>query len=229
MNNVKNSNECTWSKHYLQKGKVQTRYPEGFIVRLLTSKFPNQVVKDINYKGKKALDLSCGYGRNLDFLKNLQFQLYATEITNDIVQNLKESITGVDFQVGKANQLPFKENFFDGIIACNSCYYLDEGVSFKDNLQEIQSKIKPDGWFIGSIIKDSHTGLKDAVWLDDGSAIIKQDQLNLRNGYRLHYAKSALHTEELLTPYFKNITIGEFSDSLMGFQRDLFYFYAEKK
>jgi len=229
MNKINKTNESTWSNHYRQKKERPTLNPEGFIVRLLTSKFPSQVVTDIDYKGKKVLDLSCGYGRNLGFLKNLEFDLYATEITEEIVQSLKENISGVDFQTGKANQLPFKDNFFDGIVACNSCYYLDEDVCFADNLLEIQKKIKPGGWFIGSIIKASHTGLKDAEWLEDGSAIVRQDQLQLRNGYRLHYANSIQHTKEMLSPNFKNITIGEFSDNLMGFRRDFFYFHAEKK
>ncbi|MFT6905322.1 MAG: SAM-dependent methyltransferase [Oleiphilaceae bacterium] len=229
MDNIKISNERTWSKHYQQKGQVQASYPEGFLVRLLTSKFPNQVVNNTDYKGKTVLDLSCGYGRNLDFLKDQQFQLYATEITPEIVQGLEDSIDDVDFRVAKANSLPFKDDFFDGIVACNSCYYLEENTCFDDNLNEIHNKIKPSGWFIGSIIKDTHSGLKDATCLEDGSAIIQRDQQHLRNGYRLHYAKSVEHTEQMLTPYFKNITIGEFSDSMLGFQRDLFYFYAEKK
>ena len=43
-----------------------------------------------NFTNKKLLDFSCGAGPYLNFFLNLAFKVYATEISNEIVNQLKK-------------------------------------------------------------------------------------------------------------------------------------------
>lgn len=224
-----NKHQQVWETHYAGKKGLLLQYPESFVDRLLRSKTPEPGLKNQNISGSKVLDLSCGYGRNLQLLKELGTKLYATEISHDIVESLKHRIKDVDFQIGKAHHLPFDNSFFDGVVACNSCYYLDEQIEFQDSLNEIQRIIKPSGWFLGSLPDVNHSIFDQAQRLNDGSFLVKNDQLDLRNGYRLQAADSHQEVEALLSSYFVDIKIGHISERFQGFNRCLFYFTCYKK
>lgn len=229
MDNASQRNEARWAAHYREKGSPKRRDPEGFLVRLLTSSFPRPVVRDRNFAQQKLLDLSCGYGRNLELLIELGFDVHGSEISEEIVESLRREFPAVDFRVGKAHSLPFGDGFLDAVVACNSCYYLEDDTSMQDNLAEICRVLRPGGWFIGSVIKSAHSALTGGEEMEDGSVIVRQDRQNLRNGYRVHPARSAQHLQELLEDRFCNVEIGDFEDTLLGFRRALFYFYAEKR
>jgi len=222
------NHEQIWSNHYSEKRGLRLHYPESFVDRLLRSKTPEPGLKNQNIRGSRVLDLSCGYGRNLHLLKALGAELYATEINDVIVEGLKTQIEGVDFRVGKAHQLPFEDSFFDGVVACNSCYYLDEHIDFQDSLTEIQRIIKPSGWFLGSLPDVNHSIFDQAEKLEDGSFLVKNDRLDLRNNYRLHAADSQKTVETLLSKHFIDIKIGHIAEQFQEFNRCLFYFTCYK-
>ena len=217
-----------WEAHYSEKMGIQFPYPESFVDRLLRSKMPEPALESQSYSGLKLLDLSCGYGRNFHLYKSLGFELYATEISDTLVQVLENKWPDVSFGVGKAHQLPFPDEAFNALVACNSCYYLDEGVNFDDSLSEIARVLTSAGWFLGSIPCNTHSILDNATRLRDGSYLVQNDRLDLRNGYRLYAAKTDDEVLRLLQPHFSNIKVGKIQDHFRGFKRDLFYFTCYK-
>ena len=58
--------------------------------------------------------------------------------------------------VGTADNLPFKDKFFQYIVASHSCYYLNEDCSFNDNLKEISRILNTNGFFICTIPQTSN-------------------------------------------------------------------------
>lgn len=219
-----NKHEKPWTKLYSSRTGTVFPYPESFVDRLLRSRTPEPGLKNQDISGQRVLDLSCGHGRNLHLLESLGSDLYATEINEEIVSDLRARISGIEFRVGKAHQLPFEKEFFDGIVACNSCYYLDDGVIFQDSLKEIRRILRPSGWFLGSIPATDHSILRGAEKLEDSSFLVQNDQLNLRNGYRLQAAKSQDDVKEMLAPHFTDFKIGHTAELFQGFNRSLFYF-----
>jgi len=217
-------NDRLWSEHYKNNPNASSSYPEAFVNRLLRSKFPVPGLDNISYQGLRILDLSCGYGRNFGLLRDLGFDLHATEVTDDLVASLSKQHPELDIRQGKAHDLPFEDSYFNGVVACNSCYYLEEGVRFSDNLAEIHRILSPGGWFLGSIISSEHSAMEGAIAQKDGSSLICNDSLGLRNNYRFQGASSELEVEDLLMTYFTRCKIGNLQDSFMGFKRYLFYF-----
>jgi SAM-dependent methyltransferase len=224
-----NDNNQKWIQHYKNTEDTRHYYPENFLVRLLTSKFPSQVVNNMDYAGQKVLDLSCGHGRNLKLLENLGFDCHATEISREIVKTLEHKFKNIVFGIGTANNIPFVSNFFDGVVACNSCYYLEDDNQFSDNLKEISRILKPGAWFIGTVLKDDHTAISGSSNKNNNIVTITNDRLDIRNGTQMQFASTEEDVIKHLDPFFNDITIGLFTDKLLDFNRSFFYFYCHKR
>ena len=97
-------------------------FPPNIITKLFLSRFSPIKKK---FKNKKILDFSCGAGPYLKLFLDLKFQVYATEISDQIVRMLKKKYKKkINFSVGDNNKLDFKSGFFDIIFCHHSIYYL---------------------------------------------------------------------------------------------------------
>lgn len=216
-----------WTMYYEDK-KQPVIWPEGFVVRILTSSRPMPFFQHDSYRGKALLDLSCGIGRNLPFLKTLGFQIQGTEISLPLVEKLRESFPDMSFFVGWAHSLPFSSGSFDVLLSCNTCYYIPQGGTFEANLREIERVLRPGGVFIGTLLGATHSLFDGAERLSDGSCLIKNDQEEVRNETLIQGAENKGEVEELLRRFFTNIKVGHQIDDCFGFCRDIYYFTAEK-
>ncbi len=217
-----------WTEYYKKK-KRRLIYPEGFIVRIFMSTFPYPLLSDRNFEGRKILDLSCGYGRNLGLLIDLGFSVFATEVSDEIIEKTHKYFPEVEIRNGINASLPFENRFFDYLMACNTCYYLEADTDFNDNLCEISRVLKVGGIFIGSIPAVNHFIFSDGEHCSDGSVLIRKDRLGLRNGDRLQCATDSSHVTKMLSPFFVNIQIGHMSDESFGMVRDLYYFTCNNR
>ncbi len=211
-----NSPQVSWSAQY---GKNVTRhvYPTEWVVRTLAGgTYPEMKLDKNRYKGRKIFDLSCGDGRNLQLLKNLGFSVYGSEIGDEIVEGLKLWFPEVSFAVCKNNKIPFHDGFFDYILSCGACYYLEEGTHFEDNLREIRRVIAKDGYFIGNIPDSKNTVIRDAVINDRREALITNDPFGIRNGVTLQICDTKDELIKLLSPFFKDISVGHFDEDFYG-------------
>jgi len=211
-----------WTEYY--KNKKLFLYPESFIVRIFLSTFPQPLLSNQNFKERKILDLSCGYGRNLGLLLNLGFSVFATEVSDTVIKKTQKYFPEVEIRKGSNTNLPFENDFFNYLMACNTCYYLEANTVFTDNLCEISRVLKTGGFFIGSIPTVKHFIFSGGEFCYDGSVIIREDKLDLRNGDRLQCATDSNSVIQMLSPFFENIQIGRINDKCFGMVRDLYYF-----
>ena len=97
--------ETQYDSFYRRKfSSLENVYPSEWVVRTLLGRFSGLGFDHENIVGKKILDHSCGYGRNIPFLVNSGFDVYATEISQTIVELLTEFYrkkkVKVEFEVG---------------------------------------------------------------------------------------------------------------------------------
>lgn len=217
-----------WTRYYQQKQRPAL-YPEGFVVRAFLSGFPEPMLADRDFPGKRVLDLSCGYGRNLGLLLDLGFEVHATEVDAAVVARTAELFPEVSIQPGRNGTLPHADRFFHHVLACNTCYYLAGDHTLADNLAEIARVLRPGGCFVGSLPGPEHFVFDGGQPLPDGSVRIAGDRDGLRDGDRLQRAASADQVRALLEPWFENLKVGRLRDELAGLTRDLFYFTAVRR
>ena len=209
-----------YSDHYKEK-KIQNLYPTEFVIRSFLGTYPElKPAKKETFFGKKILDSGCGDGRNIPFLKNLGFKVYGTEIDKSIIdicnQHLILNNSKAELFVGKNNKIPFESKFFDYVVACHSCYYLDENDLFSDNLNEIHRVLKKFGRFVFSIPKANNYLVEGGEIIEGNYAIIKNDPLGIRNGTKIKFFDSENEIKLSLDYKFDSFKIGYSENNWWG-------------
>jgi len=122
------------------------------VVRSFLAKYPKLHMKKLE-KGDKVIDIGCSDGRNTLFLMEQGYEVYATEISQQIVDaaqwrlNVLADNTGLNkanVRIVRNSCLLFEKEFADGILACYVCYYCDNGETIQDNLREYCRVLKKD-------------------------------------------------------------------------------------
>jgi SAM-dependent methyltransferase len=199
-------------------------YPVEFVVRTLLGTYPLLKLDRSLFRGAKILDLGFGDGRNMPLLHDLGFEIYGVEISAEICRLTKRRMDNLDvpvqLEVGSNSSIPFDDEAFDFILACHSCYYVNPGETFADNLAEIARTLRKGGRFIFSLAKTDSYVLNDAVSLGNGLYQITQDPYGLRNGgvFRAFRSRQEIVDELGVT----------FSDFVLGLCENDFYGIYEK-
>lgn len=220
----------SWDGHYRERRRHPLKYyPEGFIYRIFCGRFPIAILDSERFYQASLLDVSCGYGRNIPFFQEVGFRINATEISEEILAPLRDTFPDVHFSVGCNGELPFPDDWFAYVVACQSCYYLDSDNAFSDTLSEIARVMVPKGKFIASIPGPHHSILDNAALDGNNVAVILSDRQNIREGMRMQIAGSESHLRDILHGFFDVGEIGHQVDEFCGFVRDIYYFCAEKR
>jgi 2-polyprenyl-3-methyl-5-hydroxy-6-metoxy-1,4-benzoquinol methylase len=132
--------------------------------RLLES--VNFVVDD-DFKGKDVLDVGCGYGWfELNALSRGVNKIVGIEISESDLKTAKENIISekVEFKIGVAIKLPFKDNSFDTIVCWEVIEHIPKNM---ENLMfsEFKRVLRPNGVFYLSTPNTSfYSNIFDPAW-----------------------------------------------------------------
>lgn len=104
-----------------------------------------EVVKFLKGKKGKVLDLGCGSGRHLMKIKNGKMYLvdFSKEMISYAKENAKKKKIQAEFFVSDTKKLPFKDNFFNAVIAIASIHCVEGEKNRKNALKEIYRVLKP--------------------------------------------------------------------------------------
>ena len=127
-----------------QNKRYRPKYPSEQVVQF--------VFRNFSRDGKtKILDLGCGAGRHVFFMANENIVPYGIDFSDGGVQYTKETLRDFhmeqyidNIQVGSLTKLPYRDNFFEGIICYGVLYYLDIE-AIKKAVSEMFRVLKPGG------------------------------------------------------------------------------------
>jgi ubiquinone/menaquinone biosynthesis C-methylase UbiE len=185
------------------------------------------------YPGGKILDVGFGDGRNWPLLRNIGLKIHGVEITDEIValgrQRAARLGIAATLETGRNARLPFEDEFFEYVLACHSCYYVDKGTTFEDNVREAARVLKKGGYYIASLGEQSASIYDNSEDIGNGHVVIRNDPWGLRNGYVFKVFRTKDEVVESLSGHFKNFSIGRCTDEYFGPIVSLFIVVCEKK
>ncbi len=221
----------TYSEFHKKKQSGHV-YPTEWVIRTMLGKYPHLHLNTGGYKDAKILDLGFGDCRNMPLLSNCDFDIYGVEISNEIIsmanKKLEELSIEATLKVGSNTNIPFEDSFFDYLLACHSCYYVDKDTSFNDNLKEMARVTKTGGKVVASLPAPDNFILKDCKRLDDGHVIITNDIYGLRNGYVFRAFESENEVIRTFKKEFADATVCKCMDNFWGVQINFFIVTATK-
>ena len=158
-------------------------------------------------KVNRLLELGCGNGKlwqeNKIDLRNRE--IFLSDISEGMVEEVRNKL-GSDFNciVADAEKIPFKDSYFDSIIANHVLFYLND---LNLGLKEIDRVLKSDGILYCSTYGKNHMKEITEIVQNFDSRISLSNQslydiFGLENG------------EDILSKYFSNIQRMDYQDSL---------------
>lgn len=197
-------------------------YPVEFVVRAFLGNYPRLRTEKSSYPGRRVLDLGFGDGRNMPLLHNLGMQVFGVEISQEICDltqaRMKRVGVDVDLRVGRNSSIPYENAFFDSVLACYACHYVDSGTRFSDNVREIARVMKSGGRFTFSVPMGSAYILRGARDLGDGHMEVVNDPYGVRNGAILKKCDSEAEIEQALSQFFTVLQIGSCRNDWWGIE-----------
>jgi len=197
-------------------------YPVEFVVRAFLGRYPRLAGPRPQYEGARALDLGFGDGRNMPFLANLGMAVYGVEIAEQICASAVERLgrlgIAVEARVGSNRAIPYEDGFFDHVLACHSCYYVDSGSTFADNLREIARVTNTGGSFVFSAPIGTSYIMRDARDLGDGHMEIAADPYGIRNGAVLKKFDEPDEITQAVAPFFRDVSVGSCRNDFWGIE-----------
>lgn len=158
-------------------------------------------------KVNRLLELGCGNGtlwqENRIDLRNRE--IFLSDISEGMVEEVRNKL-GSDFNciVADAEKIPFKDEYFDTIIANHVLFYLND---LKIGLKEISRVLKPDGILYCSTYGKNH--------MKEITEIVQNfdSRINLSN-HSLYDIFGLENGESILKKYFYNVQRIDYQDSL---------------
>lgn len=158
-------------------------------------------------KVNRLLELGCGNGKlwqeNRIELRNRE--IFLSDISEGMVEEVRNKL-GSDFNciVADAEKIPFKDSYFDSIIANHVLFYLND---LNLGLKEISRVLKPDGILYCSTYGKNH--------MKEITEIVQNfdSRINLSN-HSLYDIFGLENGESILKKYFFNVQRMDYEDSL---------------
>ncbi|HIH22908.1 TPA: class I SAM-dependent methyltransferase [Candidatus Micrarchaeota archaeon] len=208
-----------WTNTFIAQSEMA--YPAEYVIRIFKGSYPRLNFDKSSYKGKKILDISCGDGCNMPLLARCGFEVYGTEITQEIANKTMSNLAAVgvrsDIRIGTNDHLPFENGFFDFLLSWNACYYMGALRDFSKHVAEYARVLKPEGYLVMSIPKKTSfifNGSDPAP--EPGYRIIRNDPYKIRNGESLRVFEDEKEIENAFSSHFKDFVHADVHDDCFG-------------
>ena len=134
----------------------ETLYKEKGIVQKEPSKFVKEAVEFFKQQNlEKILDLGCGTGRHTIYLLKNGFKVYGCDASESALKIAKEIIKNVEFKKCDMTSLPYKNNYFDGVL-CHFVIQHGKIEQIKKAISEIYRVLRKDGILYLSVPSVEH-------------------------------------------------------------------------
>lgn len=137
--------------------KIKKSWKEGFYKDI--EKQPEKIFRDVNkklpefirllnkIKAKNILDLGCGTGKHLVALAKGGFQAFGLDLIDKVTEIARDWLKKEGFEgklsVGSIyDRLPYKDNFFDGVISTKAMHH-GTMTQIKKLVKELERIMKP--------------------------------------------------------------------------------------
>jgi SAM-dependent methyltransferase len=220
----------TWVNFYQTENMA---FPSEGAIRIFKGSYPRLNLDKTLYHEQKICDLGCGDGSNLVLLNQCGFELYGTEISQEIVDISKENLACIgieaDIRIAFNQSIPFDDEFFDYLLSWNQCYYMGDYDNFDDYVLEFARILKPEGYLVLSIPKKTCFIYKGSEMYRNGYQIIRNDPFNLRNGAILRMFDNEQEIEDVFSKCFKNFAFASVEDDFFGYEYHWHLAVCQKK
>ncbi len=137
----------------------------------------DQILKGRFMPGANILDAGCGYGRNIKWFVNNNFNVYGIDKSEEAIEEVKHTYAAMEpnFLVGSVEDLPFATNFFDVVICSAVLHFASNKTHFFKMMHEMIRVLKPSGYLFIRMTSNFATAknfkhIKNGVYeLRDGS------------------------------------------------------------
>jgi SAM-dependent methyltransferase len=206
-------------REFYRKRNPDYVYPVEFVVRAYLGSYP-RLPRVVVGQGARVLDLGCGDGRNMPLLVNLGMAVYGVDISAEICADTMERMRrlgmSVETRMGRNCSIPFEDRFFDHVLACHSCYYVEPGTTFKQNVGEIARVMKPGARWVFSVPIATSYIFRDGIDRGDGHVEVTRDPYGVRNGHVLKKFDDERDIELATGRWFDEFRIGSCRNDFWG-------------
>lgn len=222
---------AAYEAYYRQRSPAHV-YAVEFVVRAFLGNYPRLPRPSAPFAGR-VLDLGFGDGRNMPLLAQLGLEVHGVEITQQICDQTSARMralgVAVETRVGRNCRLPYPDAWFDHVLACHSCYYVDPGTRFSDNLREIARVTRPGGRFVFSApMADSYI-LRGAADQGDGHMVIANDPYGLRVGAVLKKFDRDADIAAACDEWFTDVRVGSCRNDFWGIEEYVWIVVCQRR
>jgi tellurite methyltransferase len=121
----------------------------------------DQLLKGTYDNCRKILDVGCGGGRNLIYFLRNGYEVYgidpnagAIEAVKGLAEKLSPTNAQEAFKVATAEDLPFKDEYFDLVISSAVLHFAKNEAHFEMMLKSMWRVLKPGGYFFARLASD---------------------------------------------------------------------------
>lgn len=195
-----------WEKLH-SNAKFRPKYPSEYVVQFIFRNFKRN-------GEEKILDLGCGAGRHIYFMASENIDSYGCDISREGIEYTREILEMNNFKatldVASIDKLPYKDNFFDGLISCGVLYYC-KITEIKKAVSEIYRVLKPGAKALILVRNIKDYRFNNGLEIEKNTFMINENDPNKcafnETGMIMHFFEK--NEIELLFSKFKTVAIDE--------------------
>lgn len=192
-------NQEEWEKTYSSNSlHHKNEYPNTEVVSFIMNNFGK--IKD---KTKiKILDLGCGWGNNLSFLKEKGFDYYGIDFSKTAVEHCKKYFKNVLCE--NISNLPYEDNFFDCVFDRASIQH-NSFEKQKKIISEVKKVLKKNGKFFSILISETTKPLNfETSYLAEEKV---RELLSIFRAYTLDYTIKTSENQKEISKWWNTTAI----------------------